>query len=52
MTNISTIKSSSDLDNKELYPLSILSYFKVQILSYSDNDEEESIDTDDPESID
>ena len=52
MTKISTIKSSSDLDNKDLFPVSSSSYFKVWISSYSDTEEEENIDTDDPERVD
>ena len=52
MKNISIIKSSSDIDNKELSPLSISSYFKVWISSDSDTEEEGNIDTDDPYIID
>ena len=52
MTKMSIINSSSDLDNKELFPVSISSYFKVWISSDSDTEEEENIYTDDPESID
>ena len=52
ITKISIIKSSSDLDTKELFPVSGSSYFKVWISSDSDNEEEENIDTDDPESVD
>ena len=52
MTKISIIKSSSDHDDKELSPVSGSSYQKVWISSDSDNEEEENIDTDDPESVD
>ena len=52
MTKISIIKSSSDIDNKELIPVSRSSYFKVWVSSDSDTEEEGNIDTDDPESID
>ena len=52
MTKISIIKSSSDIDNKELFPVSSSSYFKVWSSSDSDTEEEENIDTDDTESID
>ena len=52
MTNISIIKSSSDIDSKELFPVYGSSSQKVWILSDSDTEEEENIDTDDPESID
>ena len=52
MTNISVIKSSNDLDNKELFPVSSLSSQKVWISSYSYTEEEENIDTDGPESSD
>ena len=51
MTKIPIIKSPSDLDNKELFPISSLSSFKVCISSYSDTKEENIIGTDDPESI-
>ena len=50
MTKISIIKSSSDLDNRELFPVSGSSSQKVWISSYSDTEEEKNIDTDDPES--
>ena len=52
MKNIFIIKSSSDLDNKELFPVSGSSSQKVWILSYSDTEEEENMDTDGPESSD
>ena len=52
MTNISIIKSSSDIDSKELFPVYGSSSQNVWILSDSDTEEEENIDTDDPESID
>ena len=52
MTKISIIKSSSDIDNKELFPVSRSSSFKVWSSSDSDTEEEENIDTNDPESID
>ena len=52
MTKISIIKLSSDLDNKELFPVSSSSSFKLWISSDSDTEEEENIGTDDPESID
>ena len=42
MTNISIIKSSSDLDNKEIPP--------VPFSPDSKNEEEEKIDTGDPDS--
>ena len=52
MTQMSIIKSSTDLDNKELFPVSSSSSQKVWISSDSDNEEEENIDTDGPESSD
>ena len=52
MTKISIIKSSSDLDNKELLPVSGSSSQKVWISSDSETEEEENIDTGDLESID
>ena len=52
MTKISVIKSSSDIINKELFPVSASSSQKVWISSDSDNEEEENIGTDDPEIID
>ena len=51
ITNVSIIKSSSDIDNKELLPVSISSYFKVCISSDTDIKEEDNIDTDEPGSI-
>ena len=51
MTNLSIIKLSSDLDNKELFPVSGSSSQKVWNSSDSDTeDREENIDTDDPDS--
>ena len=50
MTKIAIIKSSSDIDNKELFPVSGSSSQKVCISSDSDTKEEDNIDTDDPES--
>ena len=47
ITNVSIIKSSSDLDNKELFPVSSSSYFKVWISSHKNTEEEENIGTDD-----
>ena len=41
-----------DIDNKELFPVSGSSSQKVCISSDSDTEEEENIDTADPESID
>ena len=52
ITKLSIIKSSSDLDNKELFPVSSSSSFKVWISSDSDTKEEENIGTDDLEIID
>ena len=52
MKNISIIKSSSDIDNKELFPVYFSSSIKIWISSYSDTEEEENIDTDDPERSD
>ena len=52
ITKISMIKSSSDIYTKELFPVSSSSYFKVWISSDSDNEEEQNIETDDPESND
>ena len=52
MTKISIIKSSSDLDNKELFPVSGSSSQNVRISSDSDTEEEENINTDEPDSID
>ena len=50
MTNISKLKSLSDHDNKELFPISGSSFKKVCSSSYSENEEEETINIDDPES--
>ena len=53
MTNISLIKSPTDLDNKELFPISSSSSQKVWKLSDIYNeDEKENIDTDDPDTSD
>ena len=52
MTKISIIISSSDPDNKELFPVSSSSYFKLWISSDIDTEEEENIGTDDTDSID
>ena len=52
MKKISIIKSSTDIDNKELFPVSGSSSQNVWISSDSDTEEEEIIDTDDPESSD
>ena len=52
MTKIPIIKSSSDIDNKELFPESGSLTKNVWISSNSDTGEEENIDTDDPDSID
>ena len=52
MTKISIIKSSSDLDNEELFPVSSSSYIKVWIPSDSDTEDEENIDNGYPEIID
>ena len=52
MTKISIIKLSSDLDNKELFPVSDSSSQKLWISSDSATEEEENIGTDDPGSID
>ena len=49
MTKMSIIKSSSDLDNKELIPLSGSSYQKLWISSDSDTEYEENIGNDDPD---
>ena len=51
MTKIPIIKSSSDLDNKELFPVSGSSSQKLFISSDSDTEEEYNIGTDDAESI-
>ena len=53
MKKISIIKSSTDLDNKELFPISGSSSNKVWISSDSDTEDgEENIDTDDPDTSD
>ena len=52
MKKIFIIKSSSNIDKKEIIPISSSSSFKVWISSDSDTEEEENIDTDDPEGID
>ena len=51
-TKISIVKSSSELDQEEFLPVYFSSSQKVWISLYSDNKEEGSIDTDDPESSD
>ena len=52
MTKISIIKSSTDIDNKELFPIYGSSSQKVWKSSDRDTeDREENIDTDDPDSI-
>ena len=52
MTKISIIKSSSDIDNKELFPVYGSLSQKVWISSDSDTGQEENIVTDDPDIID
>ena len=52
MTNISIIKSSIDLDKKELFPVSVSSSQKVWKSSDSDTEDEDNIDTDDPDTSD
>ena len=52
MTKIYIFKSPSNLDNKELFPVSFSSSQKVWFSSDSDTEEEENIDTDDLEIID
>ena len=50
MTKISTIKSSSDLDNKQVFPVSGSPSQKVWKSSDSDTEDgEDNIDTDDPD---
>ena len=49
MTKISIIKSSSDIYNKELFPVSGSSSQKLWISTDSDTEEEENIDTDGPD---
>ena len=52
-TKISIIKSSFDIDNKEIFPISGSSSQKVWKSSDSNTeDEEKNIDTDDPETSD
>ena len=51
MPKIFIIKSSSDIDNKEVFPVYGSSSQKVWISPDSDTEEEENIGTDDPESI-
>ena len=51
MTKLSIIKSSTDIDNKEVFPVSGSSYQKVWNSSDSDTEDgEDNIDTDDPDS--
>ena len=52
MTNISTIKSSSDLDKKELFAVSGSSYQNVRSSSYSENERDDNIDNFYPDSSD
>ena len=52
MAMIYIIKSSTDLDNKELFPVSGSSSQKVWISSDIDTEDKENIDTDGPESSD
>ena len=53
MTNISIFKSSNDIENKELFPISSSSSQTIWKSSNSDNeDEEENIDTNDPDTSD
>ena len=52
MKNISIIKSSYDIENEELFPVYLSSSQKLWTSSDSDNEGEENIDTDDPESSD
>ena len=52
MTKISIMKSLTDLDNKELFTVSGLSSQKVWNSSDSDTEDEENIDTNDPDSSD
>ena len=49
---ISIIKSSTDIDNKELFPVSGSSSQKICNSSNSDTEDEENIGTDDPDSSD
>ena len=50
MTKIYIIKSSSYIDNKALFPLSSSSYFKAWTSSDNETEEEDNIDTGNPES--
>ena len=50
MTKISIIKSSSDIDNKELFPVSGLLSQKLWNLYDSYTEDEDNIDTDDTNS--
>ena len=52
LKKISIIKLSTDLDNKELLPVSVSSSQKVLISSDSDTEEKENIFIDYPESSD
>ena len=53
MTKISTIKSSTDINKKKLFPIFISSYQKVWKSSDSDTEDvEENIDTDDTDTSD
>ena len=53
MTKISIIESSNDLDNKELFPISSSSSQTIWKSSDSDTeDEEDNIDTNDPDTSD
>ena len=52
MKKISIIKSSTDIDNKELFPVSGSSSQKLWNSSNSDTEDEENIYTDDPDSSD
>ena len=49
MTKISKIKSSSDLDKKELFPVCLSLSLKVWSSLDSDNKDEDNIDTGDPD---
>ena len=51
MTKISIIKSSTDLDNKELFLVSVSSSQNISISLDSDTEEEENIGTDDQDII-
>ena len=52
MTKISIIKSSSDIYNKEIFPVSCSSSLKIWSLSDSYNEDKEKIDNDDTDSTD